>query len=66
ELVILTQLYGHVMHILQSFVSDSDMGEEVEPILASLEGMRCNFDGIQDILMGAIDECRCNRFKVVR
>ena len=66
ELVILTQLYNHVIRILQSFVSDSEIGDEYDAILASLEGMRCNFEGIQDILLGAIDECRCNRFKVVR
>lgn len=66
ELVILTQLYNHIVRILQSFVSDSDIGDENEAILASLDGMRCNFEGIRDILLGAIDECRCNRFKVVR
>ncbi|MCR5763719.1 MAG: hypothetical protein K6G00_10105 [Treponema sp.] len=66
ELVILTQLYNHIIRILQSFMTDADIGDESEAILASLDGMRCNFEGIQDVILGAIDECRCNRFKVVR
>lgn len=66
ELVILTQLYNHVVRILQSFMSDSDLGEESEPIRASLEGMKYNFEGIQEVILGAIDECRCNRLKVMR
>lgn len=66
ELVILTQLYGHLLNILSYSYSDKDVENDSEAIMVSIDGMKWNFEDIEEILLGAIDENHCSRFKVVR
>ncbi len=66
ELVILTQLYSHLLNILSYSYSDKDVENDSEAILVSIDGMKWNFEDIEEILLGAIDENNCSRFKVVK
>ena len=66
ELVILTQLYGHLLNILSYSYSDKDVENDSEAIMVSIDGMKWNYEDIEEILLGAIDEDHCSRFKVVR
>ncbi len=66
ELVILTQLYSHLLSILSCSYSDKDVENESEAIMVSIDGMKWNYEDIEDILLGAIDENNCSRFKVVK
>ncbi len=66
ELIILTQLYGHIVQILSCCYSDKEIEKDSDAIVASLDGMRWNFEDIEEILLGAIDEHHCRKFKVVR
>ncbi len=66
ELVILTQLYSHLLNILSYSYTDKDVENDSDAILISIDGMKWNFEDIEEILLGAIDENNCNRFKVVK
>ncbi len=66
ELVILTQLYGHLYRILHS-ISDIDAIErDSDAILMSVDGMKWNFEDIRGTLESALERQRVSRFKVVR
>lgn len=66
ELVILTQLYSHLLNILSYSYSDKDVENDSDAILVSIDGMKWNYEDIEEILLGAIDENTCSRFKVVK
>ncbi len=66
ELVILTQLYGHLLNILSYSYSDKDVENDSDAILVSIDGMKWNYEDIEEILLGAIDENNNSRFKVVK
>ncbi len=66
ELVILTQLYSHLLNILSYSYTDKDVENDSDAIMVSIDGMKWNFEDIEEILLGAIDENNCNRFKVVK
>lgn len=66
ELVILTQLYGHLYRILHS-VDDIDAIErDSDAILMSIDGMKWNFEDIRGTLEAALERQMISRFKVVR
>ena len=69
ELVILTQLYSHLLRIIQN-LCDADelrhLGNEVDSLMLSLEGMKWNFEEIRGVLEAAVEEQRCRRFKVIK
>ena len=66
ELVILTQLCGHLFRILTSLDDVDAVERDSEAILMSMDGMRWNFDDIKDVLELALEQQRVSRFKVVR
>ena len=66
ELVILSQLYNHLIRIFQSLISEEELESDGKSIMISLEGMKWNFEDIEGALLVAIDEQRNNKFKVVR
>lgn len=66
ELVVLTQLYSHVVRILQSVSMGEHIEEDKSALLLSLEGMEWNFEDICDILRDAVQSQKANRFKIVK
>ncbi len=67
ELVIMTQLYSHLMQILESVEnSPAYIKEESEAIMLSLEGMELNFDDIKPLLCAAAAEQYKKGFKVIK
>ncbi len=64
ELVILTQLFGHLYKILQSLEDDPTIEDDSDAVLLSLDGMKWNFEDIRGVLEAAVEEHLCNRFKV--
>ena len=66
ELVILMQLYEHLLNILSYSYTDKDVENDSDAILVSIDGMKWNYDDIEEILLGAIEENNCSRFKVVK
>lgn len=66
ELVILSQLYGHLLKMLQELADESVPDEETEGFLLSLEGMEWNFEDIRSELKDAVNRNNLNRFKVIK
>ena len=66
ELIILSQLYNHLLRILQSVADGDHVEEDSEALELSLDGMRWNFEDIVDALEGAIAQQQLNRFKIVK
>ncbi|MBR6193351.1 MAG: hypothetical protein IKQ66_04220 [Treponema sp.] len=66
ELVILTQLSGHLYGIMGMLKNIDSVERESESILMSIDGMRWNFEDIRGILDSALEEHRVSQFKVVR
>ena len=64
ELVILTQLFGHLYKILQTVEEDPSIEKDTDAVLLSLDGMKWNFEDIRGELEAAVEEHLCNRFKV--
>lgn len=66
-LVILSQIYGHVTHLLEMMEEDSEsVINEMDEIELSLEGMRFNFECVSEELKTAIDKESKNGFKIVK
>lgn len=66
ELVILSQLYNHLIRILQAISVGSYSDAEYETLTASLEGMKWNFEDIEGTLEMTVKEQNRNRFKVIK
>lgn len=66
ELVILSQLYNHLIRILQAISVGSYSDSDYETLAASLEGMKWNFEDIEGTLESAVREQNRNRFKVIK
>lgn len=66
ELVILSQLYNHLIRILQAISVGSYSDVEYETLSASLEGMKWNFEDIEGTLEMTVKEQNRNRFKVIK
>lgn len=67
ELVILSQIFSHVMRILEMVELDSGTAaEEMDEIQLSLEGMECNFDGISSELIDTVETEKRNGFVVIK
>ncbi len=66
ELVVLTQLYSHLVRILHSVAENDHVEEDRAALLLSLEGMEWNFEDICDVLREAVRSQKTNRFKIVR
>ncbi len=65
ELIILSQLYSHLMHILES-LEDDETESDSEALLLSLEGMCWNYEDIRGSLESALKTEEINRFKVIK
>ncbi|MCK9169285.1 MAG: hypothetical protein M0P01_02605 [Treponema sp.] len=67
ELVILSQIFSHVMKILEMIVLDSEAAaDDVDEILLSLEGMESNFYDINNELIYMVESERRNGFVVIK
>lgn len=66
ELVILSQLFGHINRILESIDSNPDAAIEDKGTLSlSLEGMTYNFEDIEDALRSVIESEKRNSITIV-
>lgn len=66
ELVILSQLFGHINRILESIDSNPDAAVEDQATLdLSLEGMEYNFEDIEDALRGVIESEKRKSFTII-
>ncbi len=66
ELVILSQLFGHINRILESIDSNPDAAIEDKGTLSlSLEGMAYNFEDIEDALRSVIESEKRNSITIV-
>ena len=66
ELVILSQLYNHLGRIFQSLTSEEELEADGKSIMISLDGMKWNFEDIEEPLLAAVNEQRYTKFKVVK
>jgi len=67
ELVILSQIFSHVMRILEILeLNSGTTSEDIDEILLSLEGMECNFDGISNELIDMVETEKRNGFVVIK
>ncbi|MBQ5491397.1 MAG: hypothetical protein IIT68_05000 [Treponema sp.] len=64
ELVILSQLNGHLMRMISTFETDEHIEQEADALMLSLEGMRCTFEDIEGTLESAFESQRLGQFKV--
>ena len=66
-LVILTQIFGHIKHIIEVLENNpSVVMEEIDEISLSIEGMEFNFEGISSQLRWTVDKKRRSGFSVVK
>ena len=67
SLVILSQIFSHVMHILEVSESDSaSVIHEKKEILLSIEGMELNFECVSEDLKEVIARESKNGFSVIK
>ena len=66
ELVILSQLYGHLLKMLQDIADEAVPEEELQNLHLSLEGMEWNYDEIYGGITAALARSELNRFKVIK
>ncbi|AEE17669.1 hypothetical protein Trebr_2260 [Treponema brennaborense DSM 12168] len=66
-LVILSQLFNHISHILDSLLHDPSLKtEDIRTIDISIEGMEYNFEDISEELEDALSVYRKNSFSVIK
>lgn len=68
ELVILSQLYNHLIKMLDTLAKDVEVTisqDEADSLLSSLEGMTMNFEDIVGSLENVINSKRFSGFKIV-
>ena len=65
EMVILTQLYAHIMSIMQVLAVPGELSEDYDMLEASIEGMEYNFDDIIDILNDAVARQHNNSYAII-
>jgi hypothetical protein len=66
ELVILSQLYSHVTHLLQVIADNPDIENDVEDYLLSVDGMNWNFEEVRGVLEEAVERSQHDGFKVIK
>ncbi|WP_315325114.1 hypothetical protein [Treponema socranskii] len=67
ELVILSQIYNHVLRMLEMIEREpAAAAEDADEIAASLDGMECNFEDISGELTAAVKSESGNGFIVVK
>lgn len=66
-LVILSQIYGHVTHLLEMMEYDAQsVIEEMDEIELSIDGMGFNFEGVNEELSFALSKESRNGFKFIK
>ncbi len=66
-LVILSQIFSHVLHIIELIESDpASAGRDICEIQLSLDGMEYNFENISDELESVIEDEKKNGFMIVK
>ncbi len=65
EVVILSQLYGHLLQMLEAVAGDPGIEEETDEFLISLEGMKWNFDEIRGTIEFSLQKQEINRFTIL-
>lgn len=67
ELIILSQIFSHISHILEILEFDSSaVDEEKQEILLSIEGMEFNYESICSEIGDVIDEYRKKGFEIIK
>lgn len=66
DLVILSQLYSHLLRMIETIAFDAEAESGAEAFLLSLDGMEWNFEDIEDSVMASIEKARLASFKVVQ
>ncbi|MBP3709166.1 MAG: hypothetical protein J6I73_01970 [Treponema sp.] len=66
-LVILSQIFSHVMHILEMLEFEPmNAAKDIDEIELSLEGMECNFEGISSELIDVVESEKRRGFVVIK
>lgn len=67
EMVVLTQLYIHLVKILETTESQADyISEEYKTIMLSIDGMEMNFEDIKPIICNAKVKQDSKRFRLIK
>lgn len=67
ELVILTQLYSHIVHLLEEFENVFLRAEfPIEDVSISLDGMEETFDDISEVLSRALEKNRIKGYEIIK
>lgn len=66
ELIILTQLYSHLIGILQSLDETGTSEQDRNSLLTSIEGMRWNLDDIREVIEYAVRSQRPEGFSIAK
>ncbi|MGN0728798.1 hypothetical protein [Treponema sp.] len=66
EVVILAQLHGHVLRMIESISSDPAVEENADALLLSLDGMEWNFEDIKGVLEASLEKQKLSQFKVIK
>lgn len=64
EIVILSQLYAHLMQMLEAISSDPNIEDCAEEFLLSLDGMKWNFEEIKETVEISLQEQELSKFTV--
>lgn len=64
EIVILSQLYGHLMQMLEAISFDPNIEDSADEFSLSLDGMQWNFEEIKGTVELSLQEQELNRFAV--
>ena len=66
-LVILSQIFTHVMHILEMLEFEpANAAKDIDEIEVSLEGMECNFEGVSNELIDMVESEKRRKFIVIK
>ncbi len=66
EVVVLAQLHGHILRMLETIASDPTAEETADALLLSLDGMEWNFEDIKGILESSLAKEKQSQFKVIK
>ncbi len=66
EVVILAQLHGHILRMIESLATDPTIENDAEALKLSLDGMEWNFEDIREVLETSLEKVSRNHFKLVK
>ena len=66
EVVVLAQLHGHILRMIETIASDPTAEETADALLLSLDGMEWNFEDIKGTLESSLAKEKQSQFKVIK